>query len=58
MARLLIQKISDNPFGGKLEEKGIFKTFKEAVDASLPLIDNIEIRTILVNDGSQWVRIK
>jgi hypothetical protein len=58
MTRLLIQKISDNPFGGELEEKGIFKTFNEAVDASLTLIDDITIKAILVNDGPQWVRIK
>ena len=56
--RLLIQRISDNPFGGRLEEIGRFKNFNEGVDASLPFIDNIEIMVILVNDGPQWVRIK
>jgi hypothetical protein len=58
MIRLLIQLKSENIFGGDLIEKGIYKTFNEAVDAALLLFDDSTIETILVNDGPQFVRIK
>ncbi len=58
MIRLLVQYIDDNPFGGDLHEFGIFKTFNEAVIASLPLLDDNKIYAILANDGLQWVRLK
>ena len=55
--RLLVQFISNNPFGGELHELGRFKTFNEAVDMGISLIDNT-VTAMLVNDGAQWVRIK
>ena len=55
--RLLVQFISSNPFGGELHELGTFKTFNEAVDMGISLIDNT-VKAMLVNDGAQWVRIK
>jgi hypothetical protein len=61
MSRLLIQHKSDNPkdiFGGPLEEKGVFKTFDEAVIASISLLNDITIKAILITDGPQWVRVK
>jgi hypothetical protein len=60
-SRLLIQYKSNKPediFGGPLEEKAVFETFEEAVMVAIPLISDITINAILVNDGSQWVRIK
>ena len=58
MIRLLIQLKSETIFGGGLIDKGIYKTFNEAVDAALLLLDDSTIETILVADGSQFVRIK
>ena len=55
--RLLVQFISNNPLGGELHELGTFKTFNEAVDMGISLIDNT-VTAMLVNDGAQWVRIK
>ena len=56
-SRLLVQFVSDNPFGGDLCELGEFKNFNEAVGMGITLIDNT-VRAMLVNDGAQWVRIK
>ena len=58
MIRLLIQFESENPFGGELNEIGVFNTFNEAVKAAIPLIGDNTIKAILANDGPQWVRIK
>jgi hypothetical protein len=58
MIRLLIVFKSEKPFGGDLYEKGVFNTFNEAVAAAIPLIDDNTIETILINNDSQWVRIK
>jgi len=55
--RLLVQFYSDNPFGGELQELGKFKTFNEAVEMGISLLD-ITVTAMLVNDGSQWVRIR
>lgn len=53
--RLLVQFVSDNPFGG-LHELGTFETFNEAVEMGISLMDNT-VRVMLANDGPQWVRI-
>jgi hypothetical protein len=58
MNRLLIQFTNDNPFQGQLKEYGVYSTFNEAVDAAISLISDHSIQFILINDGSQWVRIK
>jgi hypothetical protein len=58
MNRLLVQFIIDNPFGCELKEIAVFETFNKAVDVAISLINNKKIHTILVNDGSKWVRIK
>lgn len=61
MVRLLIQYKSDKPediFGAPLKLKGVFKTFDEGVRYSISLLNDITIKSILINDGPQWVRIK
>jgi hypothetical protein len=58
MNRLLIQFTNDNPFQEQLKEYGVYSTFNQAVDAAIPLISDHSIEFILINDGSQWVRIK
>ena len=58
MNRLLIQLANNNPFQEELKEYKVFSTFNEAVDEALQLIPDTSIEVILVNDGSQWVRIK
>jgi hypothetical protein len=58
MTRLLIQYVSNNPFGGELQEYGKYQTFDEAVDAALPLVNDDTIRAILANDGPAWIYIK
>ena len=55
--RLLIQFVSDNPFGGQLEEMAVFETPDEAVQAAIPLIGDITIQTILINHGTEWMRL-
>jgi len=57
MNRLLVQFYSDNPFGGELKELGKFKTPDEAVKMGISLLDNT-VEAMLVNYGSQWVRIR
>jgi hypothetical protein len=54
----LVQFVSDDPFGGKLEELDIFETPDQAVKAAIPLMDEITIKTILINNGHKWLRIK
>jgi hypothetical protein len=56
--RLLVQFVSDDPFGGKLEELDIFETPDQAVKAAIFLMDEITIKTILINNGPKWLRIK
>jgi hypothetical protein len=56
--RLLVQFVSDDPFGGQLEELDIFETPDQAVKAAIPLMDEITIKTILINNGPKWLRIK
>jgi len=46
--RLLIQFVSDNPFGGQLEEMAVFETADEAVQAAIHLIGDI-IRNMIHN---------
>ena len=55
-SRVLIQLCSEAPFGGSLNEVGIYENFNEAVDQSLKLI-NETVKTIIINDGAQYVLI-
>lgn len=55
--RLLVQFVSSNPFGGPLHELGKFKTFNEAVDMGISLIDET-VETMLVKYGTTYVIIK
>jgi hypothetical protein len=58
MTRMLVQFIDDNPFGGKLHDFGLFNNFNKAVEESLTFFHDKTVRSILINDGNQWVRIK
>ena len=55
--RLLVQFVSDAPFGGELIEMDIFETPDQAVKAGLTLVDDITIKAIFINNDSQWLRI-
>ena len=59
MIRLLIQRFSDNPFGGELEEKGNFESLSEAIDTAKSFINDITVETvILYGGGRQYIRLK
>jgi hypothetical protein len=55
--RLLVQFVSDDPFGGKLEELGIFETPDEAFKAAMPYINDILVKAIFINHDKQWFQI-
>ena len=55
--RLLVQFVSDAPFGGYFNKMDIFETPDQAVKAALTLVDDITIKAIFINNDSQWLRI-
>lgn len=59
MIRLLIQRFSDNPFGGELEEKGEFESLRKAIDAAKAFINDLTVETVILHGGGkQYIRLK
>jgi hypothetical protein len=55
--RLLVLFLNDDPFGGKLEQVGIFETPDEAFKAAMPYINNITVKAIFINHDKRWFQI-